>query len=454
MTDPDSGAAPDSDRYRRRAVWIAFAITMIGAAIVYKHKAEDDRSAIIRWFHQVRELRSGVNIWVPYYFPNPPIFAITLYPLSALEPVTGAVAWFALKAALAAICMAACMRMAVPPGARIPWWAQAGMILLCLRPVMGDLHHANNNLIILSLIVATLVAWRRGHDVLAGLCLGLAITYKVTPALFLPYFIYKRSWKVVAVTLVGIVIFLIGVPSLVLGPRFNIECLTTWWQRIVAPYVEKGVASPQEVNQSMVGVLTRLLTPSRLAGKHRNGGTELQLNLVSWAPDVVSWIVKGLSLGFVGLLALFCRSKAARRDDPRLFGEFSLVVLTMLFISERSWKHHYVTLILPFAYLVARVAVYQGTKTRKYTLTGLMTLAAFLMACTSPEFGFLFGKDGHKVAQFYGLFFLAGLVLYLATAWLVVAERESMTGRDASSKLPVPAPHVGTRVAANRTPIS
>ena len=27
----------------------------------------------------------------------------------------------------------------------------------------------------------------------------------------------------------------------------------------------------------------------------------------------------------------------------------------MLFVSERSWKHHYVTLLLPYTYLVYRV---------------------------------------------------------------------------------------------------
>ena len=33
---------------------------------------------------------------------------------------------------------------------------------------------------------------------LAGLILALSISYKVTPALFIPYFVYKRSWRTVA----------------------------------------------------------------------------------------------------------------------------------------------------------------------------------------------------------------------------------------------------------------
>ena len=94
-----------------------------------------------------------------------------------------------------------------------------------MRPILGDLHHGNNNLVILFLIVAVLQAWRKGYDVLAGLVLGLAITYKVTPALFIPYFAYKRSWRVWERPR-GLVIFLLIVPSLVIGP--SVQLGTAW----------------------------------------------------------------------------------------------------------------------------------------------------------------------------------------------------------------------------------
>ncbi len=312
MTDPAQGPAPDPDRHGRRAVWIAFLITMVGAAIIYRDKAAEDRSAIVRWFHQVRELRSGKNIWDAYYFPNPPIFPISLYPFAAMDSVNGAMTWFVMKAALAAACILACLRMSVPQGVKVPSWAQAAMVLLCLRPVMSDLHHANNNLIILSLIVATLAAWRKGYDVVAGLCLALAITYKVTPALFIPYFLYKRSWRMVGATFLGIGIFLLFVPSLVLGPEFNGRCLAAWYRRILSPFMENGTVSKQEVNQSMVGVLTRLLVESKDAGPHAYGGTRMHLNLVSWPPKYVSFLVKGLSVGLVGAACLLLPDQ----DDP------------------------------------------------------------------------------------------------------------------------------------------
>ena len=78
---PPSGAEhPDTDRHGRRAVWIVLGITILVASAIYSLKAAEERTAIIRWLHQVRELQQGVNIWDKYMFPNPPIFPLSLYP--------------------------------------------------------------------------------------------------------------------------------------------------------------------------------------------------------------------------------------------------------------------------------------------------------------------------------------------------------------------------------------
>src|SRR5262249_2383802 len=154
--------------------------------------------------------------------------------------------------------------------------------------------------LIMSLVVFCLYAWRNGYDVLAGLLLALAITYKVTPALFVPYFLYKRSWRTAAATALGIGLFLLIVPSMVLGPGFNGQCLSMWWLRILSPYVSGDVVSVQEVNQSMVGTLTRLLTAAKAMDDHGYGGTHYRGIFVSLSPETAALIVKGLSIVFVG----------------------------------------------------------------------------------------------------------------------------------------------------------
>ena len=108
--------------------------------------------------------------------------------------------------------------------------------------------------------------------------------------------------------------------------------------------------------------------------------------------------------------------RTTRRDDPRLLGEFSLVVLTMLFVSERSWKHHFVTVLaavhLPDAYRVG-VDAKVAPRVRVTLVSGRCWRSRpLLMATTSSELGGLFAKHrGHKIAQGYGMFLWSGVVL-------------------------------------------
>ena len=425
MPVDESGAVRDLDRHFRRAVWVGSLLIAIAASIFYANKAGDGRSAFIRWRPQVLAFWGGENIYDSQMFPNPPIMPLTLFPLMSLPPITGALSWFVLKVALTAISVWFCFEMIRPPGRPLASWIQAGILFFSLRPILSDLHHGNNNLIILFLIVAALQAWRKGYDVLAGLILALAIAYKVTPALFVPYFAYKRSWRTVGATALGIGIFLLIVPSLIVGPQFNGECLGMWWHRMLSPYLTRGVVGDQEMNQSMVGVLTRLATaPRGMVGPYAR--KLAGLNLVTWAPQVVSVLVKMLSLVLVGLLAVLCRTKAERRTDPRLLGEFALIVLTMLFVSERSWKHHYVTLLLPYTYLMYEFGLAGGVTTRdRILLSVAIWSSVVLMATTSNELGGMFaGPEGPKIAQGYGMFLWAGMFLYVATAWRVWVERD------------------------------
>jgi hypothetical protein len=438
------GEARDLDRHFRRAVWAVAGVIAVAALIFYSAKAADERSAFIRWRPQVIDFWRGVNIYETRYFPNPPIMPLTLTPFMALPPVAGAEAWFAFKVALTAASVLICFGMVRRADRPLPSWFQAGVLFFCLRPFLGDLHHGNNNLVILFLVVAALEAWRRGYDVLAGLALALAISYKVTPALFVVYFVFRRSWRVVGATVAGMGLFLLVVPSLVIGPRFNGECLGTWWHHTLSPFLVEGASSPQEINQSMVGVLTRLLTETGTG----EGRYELKqaVNFVAWPPWVVRALIKGLAVGFVALLAFLCRTKTTRRDDPRLLGEFSLVVLTMLFLSERSWKHHFVTLLLPYTYLVGQFA-YAGLSARaRVAISAAIWGSVAMMATTSTELGGVFGRgQGHKVAQAYGMFLWAGVLIYVLTAWRVWAERLRTSGPFAAGAFPtphaVPAPH-------------
>src|SRR5205823_9373555 len=153
---------------------------------------KQDRSAILRWREQLLLLDGGENIYATHNYPNPPIMALLLRPLADLPPLAGALVWYYLKVGMAVAALAMTFRLVEEPGRPFPAWAKALTVLLSLRPILGDLSHGNVNLFILFLVVAALYAFHRGRDWTAGLALALAIACKITPALFVPYFLWKR----------------------------------------------------------------------------------------------------------------------------------------------------------------------------------------------------------------------------------------------------------------------
>jgi len=157
---------------------------------------KQDRSAILRWREQLLSLDGGENIYAHYNYPNPPIMALLLRPLADLPPLAGALVWYYLKVGMALAAFAMTFRLVEEPGRPFPPWSKALTVVLSLRPILGDLTHGNVNLFILFLVVSALAAFRRGRDVPAGVVLALAIACKVTPALFVPYFLWKRAWRV------------------------------------------------------------------------------------------------------------------------------------------------------------------------------------------------------------------------------------------------------------------
>src|SRR5438270_4165991 len=184
-------SAAARQRWFAAGVLLFFLLLSIQYTLKVHDHNRDTRSAFLRWREQVLALPDGVNIYEKFNYPNPPIMALVLLPLMQLPPLAGSLLWYYLKVLLALASLWAVFRLTEQPGRPFLPWAKLLVVLLSLRPIMGDLMHGNVNLFILFTVVAALYAYRRGRDVLAGTGIGLAVACKVTPALFVPYFLWK-----------------------------------------------------------------------------------------------------------------------------------------------------------------------------------------------------------------------------------------------------------------------
>src|SRR5262249_5829535 len=111
-----------------------------------------------------------------------------------------------------------------------------------------------------------------------------------------------------------------------------------------------------------------------------------------------------------------CRTALSQRQGWRQPAEFALVLLGMLLFSERTWKHHCVTLLLPFAVLCYNLAMPQNRGVRFY-LTGSLIAVFVLMSLTSTT---LVAVDA-KMAQVYGAYVWSYLILIAALVVLLRA---------------------------------
>jgi hypothetical protein len=423
---------------RQRSRWAValLAVVVLAVSIQYGFKAAGNRSAILRWREQLQELPTE-DIYQRFVYPNPPIMAILLEPLAHLPPLAGSLTWFYLKAGMTVLTFWWLFQIVETPELPFPGWAKLLAVALSLRPIIGDLSHGNVNLFILFLVVAGLYAFHRRWDVGAGLLLALAIACKVTPVLFIPYFLWKRSWRVLSGVALGLVLFLILVPGSLLGMERNLRLLHSWTERMVMPFVVQGVVTSEHANQSLPGLVYRLTThnPSFL---DEEGKPAHYHNVLDLDPRWAAWFVKACMLAFAATVVWSCRTPTEPRRGWQLAGEFSLVVLGMLLFSERTWKHHCVTLVLPFTVLSYYVFAAcrtvrsskpsndrpgrQGARLRVLVVCTILVVQ-LLMATTSTSLA-----ETAKLAQVYGGYVWAYLLLI--GVLVVLLSGEYNTGHD------------------------
>jgi alpha-1,2-mannosyltransferase len=394
----------------QRLFIVALVALFLALSVQYVNKVRGGGSAILRWRNQLLDL-GDADIYARYAYPNPPIMALLLEPIANLPPVVGSLLWFYLRIGMAVGALLFFFRIIETKEAPFPTWAKNLTILLSLRPVMGDLTHGNVNLFILFLVAAGLYAFHQRRDYLAGATIALAIACKVTPALFIPYFVWKRAWKTLAGITVGLVLFLFVLPAPFLGGMTrNAQLLRSWTDQMVTPFLVQGVVTSEHQNQSLPGLLYRLTTasPSFLDDQAKPARYD---NLLALDPQMVKWIMKGCMLAFAALIVCTCRTPLASRQGWQLAAEFSLILMGMLIFSERTWKHHCVTMVGPFAVLSYYLAVVRPGRGVQATLIGLLSVALILMASTNTS---LFAHVDAKMAEVYGAYLWAILLLALA----------------------------------------
>jgi alpha-1,2-mannosyltransferase len=195
--------------------------------------------------------------------------------------------------------------------------------VIYLEPIRSNFDFGQINVVLMTLVIADCVPRRTPWP--RGMLLGLAIALKLTPAVFLLYFLLRRDTRALVVTAASAVVATLA------GFAFAWRDSLEYWTETVRNTDRIGTAT-LNTNQNIAGALARL-------------GLSEGERFVLWT--LACFAVLGLTV--------WAARRVLRAGQPVL----ALICVAMfgLVVSPVSWSHHWVW-VLP-TLLVTTVVAYR-----------------------------------------------------------------------------------------------
>ncbi|WIM89201.1 glycosyltransferase 87 family protein [Candidatus Mycobacterium wuenschmannii] len=275
------------------------------------------------------------------------------------------------------------------------WWLTALVVAwatLYWEPIAANFAFGQINVVLMTLVIAECVPrhtpWPR------GLLLGLGIALKLTPAVFLLYFVLNRDRRAVLTSLASVVA--------ALAAGFALAWQDSWeyWTHTVRNTDRIGSAS-LNTNQNIAGTLARL-------------GLDDHQRFLPWV--AACFLVLGLTV--------WAARRALRADEPVL--AVICIALFGLAVSPVSWSHHWVWMLE-----VVIVTAVVAWRRRNLALGFLSTAGVALMVWTPID---LMPKHHETTASWWRQL-VGGSYLWWALA-IIIAVGATITVRTADSTEP------------------
>ncbi len=359
-----------------------------------------------------------INRHVPYTsdtFPTPPVTLAIFGPLTWFSPPNAEWIWALCKYFFSVGIFWAVYRIARQAGVKLSMTAVLLMLAVWFWPALQDIQEGQTNLLMLLPLTMGLCAAQQDRSAwkwLGGILVGLAVCIKVTPLVFLIYFLWKRQWHVAGGIIAGLISGLLLIPAAIFGWSQNLAWLREWTHIMIVPYL-KGGHLTYFVGQSIPVFIARLIRhvpafpmhPDKLHPAHYVN----VINVPAPTCDMIIRIVL-VSIGLIGLW--WSRTFLPTLRDRRYVMEIGGVAAFMLWASPRTWVPHFVTLILTLTavgmILSDPMVAYI---TRRRALIAL-SIAAFLMFLTT-DVAKVFGPNGHRWMLTIGVSLWASVLLML-----------------------------------------
>ncbi|GGG05296.1 polyprenol-phosphate-mannose-dependent alpha-(1-2)-phosphatidylinositol mannoside mannosyltransferase [Rhodococcoides trifolii] len=247
---------------------------------------------------------------IPLPFTYPPLAAISFSPMAAIPLNAAGTIMSLMSMGTLAITVFVALRALVTLTVSTTLWitAAVGAVAFALEPVWSTFDYGQINIVLMCLVTLDVLLkktpWPRGT------LIGAVTAIKLTPAVFVLYFLVKRDYRSAVVTGISFLVFT------AIGFAITFSNSVRYWTEVLIDSSRIG-NPPYISNQSITGLLARL-------------GMDESLRTKLWI--VISAVV--LAIAVVAI------HRALRAGQPLL--ALCVNAVLGLLVSPVSWSHHWV----------------------------------------------------------------------------------------------------------------
>ncbi len=423
--------------------WLAIAITLFAIAVLYfgfycvslagtqPHTYKIDYNVFYTAWQSV--LHTGGNPYAeqispatPYLYP--PLFAQLFSPLGLLSVRSAAAVWYLIGVISLIGSLILSQRLAAPNqiGHRLTIPLILFSFVTIARFGLDNLRMGQINLLLVAITIAGLYLYERNYFWPAALVLATAISFKLTPGLFLIYFLIKGKWKFTAAT--GVLTGCFNLLSFVPMGRQAPEVFKYWYNLIIMN--RQGFGWGYHGNQSWRALIHRLFTDENTGAAHL---PHVNLTTNIMAANIAYYAGVLVIIGLIAWAVHYKRSDRSEGKEPISSNavEYGLVFCGMLMISSLSWKDHYVALILPYAVLLNFLAFGKNEASKRVIA---VVLAISFLLCTMTNMSIIGGRMAETVETFSAVF-MGVVALFVGLLYVRTRGMNARTESEISNKL-------------------
>jgi len=281
---------------------------------------------------------------------------------------------------------------------------------LTLQFILNDLDDGGPHLILLGILAGGIYAIWVGRERLGAVLVGLGIVLKITPALFVLLFLWKRQWRVASYTVLATVLWVL-LPVVYMGPLSWWEHHTEWTRNAVLSVLDRQAEGRQEnelqkANLSFRHTMLRYLVtyPPTHRLRQVDHSYKPVLDLPSWAANAIIGIA---AISLLGLFAWSSRRAFHGPGDPTWARDCAGTLVLALLFSPITWDQHLVWMVPAACVVVAAAARMSGGLSRM----GYIMLAVYVVLTMVLNYEVV-GSARWEALKSYHHLGIAMLILY------------------------------------------